>query len=171
MKKAKQTGFTLLELMVTLSIVVVFSMIALPSMSEFIKNEKLTTQINGLVASLQRARSEAILRHVPITVCSSDNGSSCTNDAWNEGWILFVDVNGDGAVDAEDEILQIRDKLEGNTTLSSSSGATIITYDSRGFTPNVATTFSLCDDRGSSYGKAISISNTGRVSTGGAVSC
>jgi type IV fimbrial biogenesis protein FimT len=171
MKKAMQTGFTLLELMVTLSIVVVFSMIALPSMSEFIKNEKLTTQINGLVASLQRARSEAIMRHVPITVCSSDNGTGCTNDAWNEGWILFVDVNGDGAVDAEDEILQIRSRLEGNTTLSSSSGATTITYDSRGFTPNVATTFSLCDDRGSSYGKAISISNTGRVSTGGAVSC
>ncbi len=171
MKTRTQTGFTLLELMVTTAIVAIFAIIALPSMSEFIKNERLTTQINGLVASLQRARSEAILRHVPVTLCSSDNGASCTNDDWDAGWILFADVNGDGAVDAEDEVLQIKNTLEGNTSLTGSGGVTVITYDSRGFTPGASTTFSLCDDRGSSFGKAISISNTGRVNTGGAVSC
>jgi len=171
MKKAQQNAFTLLELMATLAIVVIFSMFALPSMSEFIKNERLTTQINSLVASLQRARSEAILRHLPVTVCSSSNGTACTDDNWQDGWIVFVDVNGDAAVDAEDEILQAQAQLNGDTNLGSSSGDTRIVYDSRGFTPNTNLTFSLCDDRGSSYGKSISISNTGRVTRGGAVTC
>ncbi len=171
MKSCLPTGFTLLELLTTILLVAILAMLAIPSMSEFIKNERLTTQINGLVASLQRARSEAILRHVPITLCSSDDGATCTGDDWNEGWIVFVDTDGSGSVDAGETLIQVRDTLEGNTTLSSSSGTTLITYDSRGFTPNTAITFSLCDDRGSSYGKAISINNIGRVSLGGAVSC
>ncbi len=170
MKKAQQNAFTLLELMATLAIVVIFSMFALPSMSEFIKNERLTTQINSLVASLQRARSEAILRHLPVTICSS-NGTACTDGNWQDGWIVFVDVNGNASVDAGDEILQVQAQLNGATNLGSSSGDTRIVYDSRGFTPNTNLTFSLCDDRGSSYGKSISISNTGRVTRGGAVTC
>ncbi len=171
MKTPTQKGFTLLELVTTLSIVAIFALVALPNMTEFIKNERLTTQINSLVASLQRARSEAVTRHVPVVLCSSNNGSGCTGSAWQNGWILFVDPNNSGTLDAGEQILLVNNPLDGNTRLINSSNTYVISYDSRGFTPNLASTFSLCDTRGASHGKAISITNTGRVSVGGTVSC
>lgn len=162
MKKFSNNGFSLVELMVTLSVVAILAIVGLPGMIDFIKNERLTTQINSLLVDLQHARSEALTRHEQVTVCASKDGATCSGGDWEDGWIVMIT--------ATSEVLRIRDELEGDNTLSSSSGATI-TYDQRGFAPNVNATFSVCDDRGASYGKSISVSNTGRIRSGGNVSC
>lgn len=159
-----------MELMVTVMIVGVLAMVALPNMSGFLKGERLTTQINSLLSHLQYARSEAVLRHQQIVVCASSDGASC-NGGWNEGWIVFTDNDADGSVSGTDTVLKARGKLQGDSVLGSSAGASII-YDRRGFTPNSDATFSLCDNRGAEYGKSIAISKTGRVrNVKGEVTC
>ena len=169
MKRLNQ-GFTLLELMITLAIVAVLMTIALPSMQDFIKNERLVTQLNSLLSHLQYARSEAVTRHQQVVLCASDNGSTCTTGDWQDGWIMFADTDASGGVSGTDSILKVKDALEGDTTLSSTGGKRVI-YDDRGFSPNSNATFSLCDSRGPTFGKSITISNTGRIRRGGAVSC
>lgn len=167
----KYSGFTLLELMITLTIVGLVTAFAVPSMSTFTKNDRLATQINALVGHLALARSEAVLRNQQVIVCVSNNSTSCSGNDWKDGWIVFIDADNDSGFTAGETIVRAQPALEGGNTLNSTIGNSV-TYDRRGFAaPGSAGTFSLCDDRGNDYIKAITIGNTGRVSKGGTTAC
>lgn len=91
----KNTGFTLLELIVVISIAGVLVALAVPSFKDAIRNSRLTTYSNEMVTSLNLARSEAIKRGKTVTVakvatgtCSSTNLAACWSGA---GWDVFVD--------------------------------------------------------------------------------
>ncbi len=79
MLKLRQSAYSLIELLVTVSILGVLLGVMLPGMNEFLKNERLTTQINSLLSHLQYARSEAILRLQPVTVCASRDAASVSS--------------------------------------------------------------------------------------------
>ena len=165
----KYSGFTLVELLVVIAIVGLMMALGIPAMGTYVKNDRLTTQINGLVGHLAYARSEAVLRSQQVGLCASSNMTSCTG-TWADGWILFVDADNNSAFSANEVILRVKQPLSGGNTLTSTTG-TIFIYDNRGFSATGAGTFSLCDDRGVTNLKSISISNTGRVRQGGAVAC
>lgn len=169
----KTSGYSLLELLITLALVAAVFAIGIPSMNTFIQNDRLVTQINTLVGHLSYARSEAVKRSQQVGVCVSSNSTTCTGgNNWEDGWIIYVDIDGDGAFTAGETVLRAQQQLEGANTLGSGAIGTQVTYDYRGFVDATSVgSFSLCDDRGATYGKAISISPTGRVRSGGAVSC
>ena len=73
------SGFTLMELMVTIAIAAILVGIAIPSFTSIIVSNRLTTSANELVTALNLARSEAVKRGMRITFCKIANGSSCTN--------------------------------------------------------------------------------------------
>ena len=159
-----QSGFTLVELLITFAIVVMLGVVALPNVNLFIKNERLTTQINSLLAHLQYARSEAILRHAPVSVCPSNDSATCSG-AWSDGWIVTVTET-----DGTTSVLKARDALKGNTRLLSTLGGSVV-FDHNGYAPDSRSTFSLCDDRGAELGKSLSISSSGRIRNGGSITC
>lgn len=166
----KNSGFTLLELLITAALLAIVTAIGVPSMAEFIKNDRLSTQINTLVGHLAYARSEAVLRHQTVIVCASSNQSSCSSNDWADGWIAFVDTDNNSDFSAGEDMLRVQQALSGGNTLISSAGDSIV-YDDRGFAPASIGSFSLCDDRGNAHIKSITISNTGRVRKGGSSSC
>ena len=171
----KYSGFTLIELMITVAIAGIAMAFAIPSLETYIKNDRLTAQINTLVSHLAYARNEAVTRSQQVGLCASDDASSvtptCSGADWADGWILFVDSDGDSGFTVGEEVLRVQQTLTGNNTLTS-SGGNIVIYDNRGFSPNLANaSFSLCDDRGVANLKSITISNTGRVRQGGGAAC
>ena len=95
-----QAGFSLVELVVTMSIAAILMVIAIPSFQWLLNSSRLTAPANEMVASMQVARMEAIRRNSRAVLCRSDNadaGAAATCSAaggtW-PGWIVFVD-NGD----------------------------------------------------------------------------
>ncbi|TNF61933.1 MAG: prepilin-type N-terminal cleavage/methylation domain-containing protein, partial [Burkholderiales bacterium] len=73
-----QSGFTLIELMVTITVLAVLLGVGVPSFQATIQGNRITTAANDLVAALQYARSEAVRRGVNVTVCSSNDQSTCS---------------------------------------------------------------------------------------------
>jgi type IV fimbrial biogenesis protein FimT len=81
------SGFTLIEVMITIAIAAILLGVAIPSFSEIIASNRLTTNVNELVTALNLARSEAIKRGQQVTVRRKGNISG----AWESGWDVFVD--------------------------------------------------------------------------------
>ena len=100
MNMERENGFTLVELLISILIVSTLLAMGVPSLKEFMKNNRLSAQSNALVASLQLARSEAVKRGVDTVICASSNQTSCTgNGDWDKGWIVFSDLNRNGTPD------------------------------------------------------------------------
>jgi len=76
--RRRSQGFTLIELMVTLTVAVILIAIAIPSFNYLTVSSKLTTVSNGLVTALNTARLEAIKRNNLVTVCSDTGNGADT---------------------------------------------------------------------------------------------
>ena len=92
----RQSGFTLIELMVTMAVLAILAVVAVPGMTMLINGNRLSGMNDELTASVQLARSEAIRRNARVTMCGSADGTTC--DAvtdWNR-WIVVGRDNASG---------------------------------------------------------------------------
>ena len=70
-------GFTLIEMMVTIAVMAMLLMIAVPSFRNASLSSQLRSAANDFIASSNLARSEAIKRGSAVTLCVSADGSTC----------------------------------------------------------------------------------------------
>ncbi len=82
-----QRGTILLELLITLSLVVLLATFAFPNLIILIEKNRLTTRFDEYQNALQEARTLAIQQGRTIEVCAYKTDSQCGAD-WNNGWIL-----------------------------------------------------------------------------------
>lgn len=102
-----QAGFTLIEVLMTAAIAAILVTVATPAMTSTIRSVQLTSATNDLFGSLLMARSEAVKRNSRVVLCKSANGMGCTSSgSWEQGWIVFQDINNDGKHDSGEVILQ-----------------------------------------------------------------
>lgn len=140
-----QRGFSLVELMITVAVLAVLLAIGLPNFQNSMRSNRIATASNELIAALNLTRSEAIRNTRGGAMCPSTSGAACDGSNWSQGWIVWADTNGDGALDSGEEILRIREGLE---SLSFSGSTGVIAFDSRGrrrSTSAIAITFQPSD--------------------------
>ncbi|MEX2132118.1 MAG: GspH/FimT family pseudopilin [Pseudohongiellaceae bacterium] len=164
---AKQSGFTIIELLITVSIVGILAALSLPSFVDTIESMRTNSQAKTLLSALNLARSEAIRRGANIAMCASGDGADCEADAWSEGWIVFQDNNADadgdaGSVDAGDEIIRVYENIGGGSTMTFT--VDLFEYDSQGFNATGALqTILICPSTDNAdNARSIEISAAGR---------
>jgi type IV fimbrial biogenesis protein FimT len=161
--RLKQAGFSLYDLMVT-SVVAGVMGIGTIGVTGLVQDTRMTTAVNQLIGDLSLARSESIKRQTVVTLCKSGDGASCADDGgWHNGWIVFADENNNHAVDADEAIIHVQQRLDGNLTLRYGETGS---YGYVRYKPNgeawPGATFSFCDGRGASKAKGVIVYWTGR---------
>ena len=82
----RSPGFSLIEMLVAIGLVVVLTTVAIPSFSSMVTNTRMAGELNTLLSALSLARSEASKRGLRVSVCPT-SGTACTNSTdWTGGW-------------------------------------------------------------------------------------
>ena len=111
-----QQGFTLFELVIAMTIVVILVTIAVPGMRQVIDSNRLTAYTNSMLSGAHLARSEAIKRNEPVAFCAGLDG--CGGD-WEKGWTVR---DADGSVVASASNKYSKLKASGDKTTVSFDG-------------------------------------------------
>ncbi|WP_411878701.1 GspH/FimT family pseudopilin [Polaromonas sp. YR568] len=117
-------GFTLTELLVIMAIIAIFASFAIPSFRGLTASTSVSSAVNAFVSDTRYARGEAMRRGKSVTICRSANAAAIpprcsgasepTVGSWMEGWVVFVDENGNGAFNAtSDTVLRVQQALPG----------------------------------------------------------
>ncbi len=166
-------GFTVVEIMITLVIIAVILSAAVPSVTFIIKNNRLVTQANEIMAVIHFARSEAVKRAVDVIICRSADPDATTPvcggtaKVWTSGYLVFADDGNytNKVYDAGSDILLQRGQVSapGVTLQTNTVWDSYISYSFTGFaeTAGVTAVMSVCDDRGPEHGKEIRILPSG----------
>ena len=166
-------GFTLIELMVTLSVAGILLAIAVPSFKEFIDSNRLSTEVNGFIGAIYSARSEAIKISNRVGLCASATGTGCAGSGgWEQGYMVYRDTNHDGTFNSGETIVRVGAPMRGSITLrsSDSSIARSLVFASSGrITPFTGASVQIvaCDDRSKTF--ASDVRSKARVITVSAV--
>ena len=132
-------GFTLIEMLITIAIAAILMGIAIPSFRYITNANRIASELNGLLGDLQLARSEAIKEGRTITVCQSNNGTSCSNTTnWQGGWIVFSDPTNVGVYDAGEIYIRKQKQFSGTDTFVASNNVSVITFNREGYAVGMA---------------------------------
>jgi type IV fimbrial biogenesis protein FimT len=132
--RSRNRGLSLLEVIAVMGIVAILVAIGVPSYKYVTSHNRIAAEINGLLGDLQYAREEAIKEGQTVSVCVSNNGTSCLNStAWQNGWMVFSDVTGTGKFAAGDAVLRVQATFSSTDTFVASNNISSITFNREGF--------------------------------------
>jgi type IV fimbrial biogenesis protein FimT len=173
MSMQRHAGFTLLEMLIAVSIIAILMAIAVPSF-DYVNNRIIAkSQVENLQRSLSMARQTALTKNRQTIVCPSGNGNTCSNDNdWSYGFMVFVDKNRDEAFSAaEDQLIEYvagvrnvatrQDTSSFTHTLKSSRTSEVI-FSGQGDAAGTNQTFTFCDGQQQKRFE-LTVSNTGRT--------
>jgi len=170
----KKNGFTLIEMMVTVSIAAILISIAVPSFKTMFKNNRITAATNEFVAALILTRSEALKRNNNVSICTSTDQQTCTGGTdFAKGWIVFLDCDQDGVIDAgntcdgkPEVIIKVHEGLHKLTITSNTGSKTYLNYTFSGrIRPFDNVSLDVKEGASNTGKKTISIGMSGRVKT------
>lgn len=179
----RQTGISLLEVMVVMTIVGILSAIAIPSFLTTIRNNRLTAYTNDIITGLTLARTEALKRNLPAAICRSANSTAaspaCTTGSgtggWEIGWFVYADNDSSGGFNAGDTVIMRREPYTGGVSITGNNNvANTIRFTSQGITTVAGIgTITLDDGRPTVGVRLICIAATGRprLTATGTTSC
>jgi type IV fimbrial biogenesis protein FimT len=170
-----EAGFNLVELLVVISVASILMGLGVSSYRYVTNSSRVSGEINSLLGDMQVARSEAIKRGQPVTICPSGGGTTCVPaGSWNGGWIVFTNWAGDGTVNAGapnyDQILRSQPAWTSTDAITTNNaGVGFVSFNRNGLALNMpATDFVLTlntNPVNATWQRCLDITTTGGMQT------
>lgn len=143
--KKYNSGFSLLELMITLAIAAIIVTASAPGITKSVVKNRIAAQSNDFVAAMAYARSEALGRGRSVSLVA-------VNGNWASGFLVQRV--------SDNLVVRSYPALSGDSTFSATGGSTAFTFSSTGLLQGAGDVLSLC--HGAAYtGRTISIIGVG----------
>ncbi|MDC8760570.1 GspH/FimT family pseudopilin [Janthinobacterium fluminis] len=132
MKRARRGAFTLVELMVVLSIAAILLAAGVPGFGDMLARQQLRTTVVDLFAAISLTRSQAIARGGRVMLMPLDPAGI----DWRRGWAVFVDRNASISLDPGDELIfrqgPVADGIAIDAVFSSPHPSAYLAYNGAG---------------------------------------
>ncbi|MCP4044959.1 MAG: prepilin-type N-terminal cleavage/methylation domain-containing protein [Gammaproteobacteria bacterium] len=163
MYRPQQHGITALELLVTMAIAAILLATAVPSFKNYSWNLRMRAAMDVLQTDLNLARSRAISHNIQTIICPATDSSDCSGESsWQQGWIVFADLNGDRHKQEGEPLLKHAGAIE-LLTINSSRSRNHLRFFPNGTAPGSNISILFCDRRGTEKAAVIAVSNSGRI--------
>ena len=178
-----KTGFSLIELLITIAVLSIILALGIPNLKEFIVRSQVGSITADFSNDIYRARSEAINRNSCTTICMSSNTANAISGGtptcatsgsnWQAGWIIFANptcsTTLNNPTQSNSQLISVRQIGNSSFVLSTTPALRRITFDSRGLTNSGQRNFTLEyspeDINTSTHYRSICLSSAGRVTT------
>jgi len=172
-------GFTLLELLIVVSIAAILMLVAAPSMVDMQKRGAVKGLARDVVSAINYARSEGLSRNKLVSMCPSADGATCGDAAaWSDGWLIFIDDgagasfgDGDYTSGTDSELLQVYSN-QGSARLRAidaddASALESLSWNFRGYSNDGSrSVLVICEpDGNATYARGVSVERSGRAMT------
>lgn len=159
----RQRGITLIELMMTLAIAGILVAMGVPALGSMLAHTHQQTAGDALQDSLMQARELSVTRGIQVIVCPTADGVRCSDDdLWQRGWMIAADANDDGQPDAT---VAKFDPMPPTMRIVSSEGRPLVLFQPDGSAGGSNVQLTLCSATDAREGRAIIVSNSGRIRT------
>jgi len=159
---SRSIGFSLLELLVVLALVITLIGLVTPSVAKSLDRQSQFAALHQLHSHLNRARMTAVSNQISVSACPSQTGSRCdAGNAWHLGWIVFQDPSHRGQPRHASDIMERSGATE-NVKITS-GGRHRIRFRAEGTAYGSNATIRLCSELNPAPSDQIVISNPGRI--------
>ena len=157
----RDNGLTLVELLVTLAVAAILITVGAPAMTSILERFRAQDAVSQWQGDLVYARQVAAAYQTSVTVCPMGGATNCDGD-WTAGYTAFIDVNGNGTLDADDEALHQRDAINGQDYVNSTAPRQI-RFTEDGFAEDSGTLIYCPGETDSALSMGLSVSSTGQT--------
>lgn len=163
MHNRQQKGFTALELIISMAIIAILLSAGVPAFKNYGWNLRMKSAMDMLQTDLSLARGRAISHNIQTVICPAVDSNDCSGQsAWQDGWIIFSDLNADHHKQEGEPLLKQAGAFA-LLNISSSNSRSYLRFYPNGSAPGSNTTVLFCDSRGASQAGTITVSNSGRI--------
>ena len=157
-------GMTLIDLLLTLSIIGIMAGFGLPALAQFIDYSRISSETMQLRGTLQLARKAAITEHKKVTICPTSNAAGCSKN-WSDGYMAFIDFDENRLFDNNDiQLIQTKIKSKKIKLRWRAFGnRNSLQWHHTGITNHQNGSFEFCFKDKPEFHRALIITKAGRV--------